>query len=113
MILTGMVQHGVRQGTESLQGMTSVERVIEYTELDQESVVEKKPPISWPQKGKISFKNMYLRYAPEAAPVLKNLNIEIEAGWKVGIVGRTGAGKSSLISALFRLSPIEGEILID
>ncbi|KAH8336344.1 hypothetical protein KR059_002930 [Drosophila kikkawai] len=114
MILTGMVQYGVRQVAESLQQMTSVERVLQYTELEQEAALsEKIPPQQWPTQGQVEFRNMSCRYDPNGSPVLKNLNLTIEAGWKVGIVGRTGAGKSSLIGALFRLAHIEGEILID
>ncbi|KAH8278513.1 hypothetical protein KR018_004323 [Drosophila ironensis] len=114
MILTGMVQYGVRQVAESLQQMTSVERVLQYTELEQEAAQsEKTPPSQWPTQGQVEFRNMNCRYDPNGTPVLKNLNLTIEAGWKVGIVGRTGAGKSSLIGALFRLAHIEGEILID
>ncbi|XP_043656868.1 ATP-binding cassette sub-family C member 4 [Drosophila teissieri] len=114
MILTGMVQYGVRQVAESLQQMTSVERVLQYTELEQEPALsEKSPPKQWPTRGQVEFRNMNCRYDPNGSPVLKNLNLTIEAGWKVGIVGRTGAGKSSLIGALFRLAHIEGEILID
>ncbi|XP_017091987.2 ATP-binding cassette sub-family C member 4 [Drosophila bipectinata] len=114
MILTGMVQYGVRQVAESLQQMTSVERVLQYTELEQEPALnEKTPPAQWPTSGQVEFRNMNCRYDPNGSPVLKNLNLTIEAGWKVGIVGRTGAGKSSLIGALFRLAHIEGEILID
>ncbi|KAH8383276.1 hypothetical protein KR009_007659 [Drosophila setifemur] len=114
MILTGMVQYGVRQVAESLQQMTSVERVLQYTELEQEAALsEKTPTAEWPTKGQVEFRNMNCRYDPNGSPVLKNLNLTIEAGWKVGIVGRTGAGKSSLIGALFRLAHIEGEILID
>ncbi|XP_016960247.1 ATP-binding cassette sub-family C member 4 [Drosophila biarmipes] len=114
MILTGMVQYGVRQVAESLQQMTSVERVLQYTELEQEPAQsEKIPPLLWPTRGQVEFRNMSCRYDPNGSPVLKNLNLTIEAGWKVGIVGRTGAGKSSLIGALFRLAHIEGEILID
>lgn len=113
MILTGMVQYGVRQVAESLQQMTSVERVLQYTELEQESEITKLPPSSWPTHGQVEFKDLSLRYDPNNPPVLKHLNITIEPSWKVGVVGRTGAGKSSLIGALFRLSNLEGDILVD
>lgn len=114
LVLTGMVQYGVRMCCESIQHMTSVERVLQYVDV----APERNPKTNaagekWPEKGRIKFVDMSLRYDENAAPVLKKLNIDIEPGWKVGVVGRTGAGKSSLISALFRLSPIEGSILID
>lgn len=113
LILVIMVQYGVKQGTEVISQMTSVERLIQFTSLPQEKKDGSNPPEDWPKKGKIVFKNLSLRYAEDMDPVLKNLNIVIKSGWKVGVVGRTGAGKSSLISALFRLAPIEGHILID
>ncbi|XP_050316874.1 ATP-binding cassette sub-family C member 4 [Bactrocera neohumeralis] len=113
MVLTGMVQYGVRQVAESLQQMTSVERVLEYTDLEQESVIKKQPPPTWPTHGQVEFKDLSLRYDPNNPPVLKHLNITIEPSWKVGVVGRTGAGKSSLIGALFRLSQLEGDIMVD
>ncbi|XP_034486870.1 multidrug resistance-associated protein 4-like isoform X2 [Drosophila innubila] len=115
ILLTGMVQYCVRQVAESLQQMTSVERVLEYTELEQESDVCDSPelPQNWPPNGKLEFRDMSLRYDPNGSAVLKHLSLTIEPGWKVGIVGRTGAGKSSLIGALFRLAYIEGGIYID
>ncbi|XP_055540970.1 probable multidrug resistance-associated protein lethal(2)03659 isoform X2 [Wyeomyia smithii] len=113
MILTGMVQYGIRQTAESMQQMTAVERVIQYTEVPSENNPPKVPPSDWPWKGQIEFQNMTLRYDCDGAPILKNLDLTIAPTWKVGIVGRTGAGKSSLIGALFRLAPIEGKILID
>ncbi|XP_001843089.2 probable multidrug resistance-associated protein lethal(2)03659 [Culex quinquefasciatus] len=113
MILTGMVQYGIRQTAESIQQMTSVERVIQYTELKSEADPPKIPPGDWPWKGQIEFRRMTLRYDKDGAAVLKDLDLTIAPAWKVGIVGRTGAGKSSLIGALFRLAPIEGKILID
>lgn len=117
LILTGMLQYGIMQMTEVVSQMTSVERVLEYTKIPSESALEsapdKKPPASWPQQGQITFQKMYLMYNTEDPPVLRNLSFTIQAMHKVGVVGRTGAGKSSLISALFRLAPIEGAILID
>ncbi|GLV41553.1 uncharacterized protein CBL_06782 [Carabus blaptoides fortunei] len=117
LILTGMLQHGMKQTAEVVNQMTSVERVLQYTQLEKEGPFEsdlgKKPPKEWPSQGLLEFKQVYLRHSPTDMPVLKNLSFRIKPGQKVGIVGRTGAGKSSLISALFRLAPTEGTICID
>lgn len=114
MSLTGMFQWGMRQWSELENTMTSVERVVEYTEIKQESEEEKKePPRTWPENGMIEFQSLYLRYATNEPYVLNNLTFKIKPKEKVGIVGRTGAGKSSLIAALFRLADIDGKILID
>lgn len=78
-----------------------------------ESAPGKKPNAEWPPEGKIEFKNVFLRYAPLEPPVLKNLSFVILPREKIGIVGRTGAGKSSLIQAVFRLAEIDGLIEID
>lgn len=87
LILTGMLQYGVRQSAEFVSQLTSVERILQYTKLDKEGPFEslpaKKPHRDWPQNGAIEFKNVTLRYIPEEAPVLKNLNISIKAGEKV------------------------------
>jgi ATP-binding cassette subfamily C (CFTR/MRP) protein 4 len=115
--LTGMFQWGMRQSAELENQMTSVERVLEYTNAPQEAALEsppeKKPSKDWPHKGQITFKNFYLRYSLDSPHVLKDLNIKIESMEKIGIVGRTGAGKSSLIGALFRLAVNEGSIFVD
>ena len=71
-------------------------------------------PSSWPSKGNLSFHNVSLRYRPQLEPALKSLSLEINGGEKIGIVGRTGSGKSTIMLALFRLvDPFEGIILID
>ncbi|KAM7344070.1 putative multidrug resistance-associated protein lethal(2)03659 isoform 2-T2 [Cochliomyia hominivorax] len=117
--MTGMVQWGMRQSAELETTMTSVERVVEYATIepegDLESQPDKKPPKTWPEEGKIQFANLSLRYNPDPKSdyVLKSLNFIIKPCEKVGIVGRTGAGKSSLINALFRLSYNDGAVLID
>ncbi|KAJ0181224.1 hypothetical protein K1T71_003309 [Dendrolimus kikuchii] len=117
MGLTGMFQWGMRQSTELENQMTSVERIQEYSTIESEPPLQSegknKPPPSWPEGGRVQFRNVFLYYSPEEPPVLKNLSLDIEPKEKVGIVGRTGAGKSSLINALFRLAKIDGKIIID
>ncbi|XP_066141645.1 ATP-binding cassette sub-family C member 4-like [Euwallacea fornicatus] len=117
LILTGMLQYGMKQSAETINQLTSVERVLQYTKLDNEGPFDtskrKLPVLPWPSFGRIQFRNVSLSYTDEDGPVLKNLNFIIQSGKKIGVVGRTGAGKSSLISALFRLAPIQGQVLID
>uniref|UniRef100_A0A1A9X4D6 Multidrug resistance-associated protein lethal(2)03659 n=1 Tax=Glossina brevipalpis TaxID=37001 RepID=A0A1A9X4D6_9MUSC len=119
MGMTGMVQWGMRQSAELENTMTSVERVVDYGTIQPEGELEtqsdKKPSQTWPEKGHIVLENLSLRYSPEpkSETVLKSLNLEIKPGEKIGIVGRTGAGKSSLINALFRLSYTDGSVIID
>ncbi|XP_017760874.1 PREDICTED: multidrug resistance-associated protein 4-like [Eufriesea mexicana] len=117
LIVIGTLQHGVKQSGEMMSNITSVERILQYTNLPKESPWTSKnpPPEDWPKYGQLILKNLSLKYNKDDPPVLKNLNVTIEPGWKVGVVGRTGAGKSSLISALFRLfaDGLEGEIKID
>lgn len=97
--------------------MTSVERVVEYTNLEPEPPleIENKKIISseWPSKGEIKFQNLSMRYSPKSHLTLRNLTFSIAPKEKIGIVGRTGAGKSSIIQALFRLAQNEGTIEID
>ena len=105
----------VRYYAETENLMTSVERVLEYTRLGSEPgyTIKTLPPKHWPCDGHVSFKNVYMRYYPGGPVVLKNLTFEIQPRNKLGIVGRTGDGKSSIISALLRMPEAEGEIFID
>ncbi|KAG5324821.1 L259 protein, partial [Pseudoatta argentina] len=115
--LTGRLHWCMRQSTEVENQMASVERILEYNKVASEppleSVPDKKPKSDWPQEGKIKFKNVSLRYAPLEPAVLKNLSFVIFPREKIGIVGRTGAGKSSVIQAVFRLADVDGLIEID
>uniref|UniRef100_A0A4W5PD84 Multidrug resistance-associated protein 4 n=1 Tax=Hucho hucho TaxID=62062 RepID=A0A4W5PD84_9TELE len=113
--LVGMFQWGVRQSAEVENMMTSVERVVEYTELESEAPWEtdKRPPPDWPRHGFITFDQVNFSYFSDSPLVLKNITAVFRSREKVGIVGRTGAGKSSLISALFRLAEPDGRISID
>ncbi|KAH8324496.1 hypothetical protein KR074_008725 [Drosophila pseudoananassae] len=119
MGMTGIVQWGMRQTADLENTMTVVERVVEYADIEPEGELEapadEKPPETWPEQGSILFEEICLRYVPDpkADNVLKSLSFAIKPREKVGIVGRTGAGKSSLINALFRLSYNDGSIIID
>ncbi|MCJ1426399.1 hypothetical protein MMC29_004302 [Sticta canariensis] len=99
------------------QNMNSVERVKEYLDVDQEApavVPETRPSGKWPSQGAIEFVNYSTRYRSGLELVLKNVSFSVRPGERVGIVGRTGAGKSSLALALFRgLEAEDGKILID
>ena len=108
-------QIAVRQYADAENLMTSVERVLEYTRLGSEPgyTIKTLPPKHWPCDGHVSFKNVYMRYYPGGPVVLKNLTFEIQPRNKLGIIGRTGDGKSSIISALLRMPEAEGEIFID
>ncbi|CAG5123107.1 unnamed protein product [Candidula unifasciata] len=97
--------------------IVSVERIMEYTTIDMEASWENtlyQSPIDWPSQGHVQVEALSLRYRDGLDLVLKAVSFEVQPGEKVGIVGRTGAGKSSLTLALFRLvEPVGGRILID
>lgn len=107
----------VRQTVEVETNIVSVERVLEYARLPREApevISKNRPKISWPAHGAVEFHNYSTRYRPELDLVLKNINLSIKAHEKIGVVGRTGAGKSSLTLALFRIiEPVTGNISID
>eukprot|EP00123_Amoebidium_parasiticum_P018424 comp24199_c0_seq1/m.44437 comp24199_c0_seq1/g.44437 ORF comp24199_c0_seq1/g.44437 comp24199_c0_seq1/m.44437 type:complete len:1466 (-) comp24199_c0_seq1:528-4925(-) len=107
----------VRMTSELETNIVAVERVAEYTEVAQEApavIPSNRPPPSWPTQGTVAFNKYSTRYRPGLDLVLKDINCDIRPGEKVGIVGRTGAGKSSLSLALFRLiEAAQGAIVID
>lgn len=107
----------VRQTVEVETNIVSVERVLEYARLPSEApeiISKHRPPVSWPQKGAVSFNGYSTRYREGLDLVLKNISLDIKSHEKIGVVGRTGAGKSSLTLALFRLiEPSHGDVTID
>ncbi|GMH35448.1 hypothetical protein BSKO_03316 [Bryopsis sp. KO-2023] len=116
--LTGALQWAVRQSAELENLMTSVERMLEYSHLEQEpprvSEGGGSPPPKWPSSGAITYENVTATYRSGLSPVLKDLKFEIPGGASVGVVGRTGSGKSSLMLTLYRLIDVNsGKISID
>ena len=126
----------VRSSTELETYMVATERIKEYSDLETEvshantqfwvvpscillvqapyEIEETAPSSLWPAQGTIEYSDYSTRYRPELDLVLKNLNISIRPCEKVGIVGRTGAGKSSMALSLFRIiEPTTGSIVID
>lgn len=111
-----MMTFFVRMYSDLENQMNSVERVNYYaTNLGEEAALhsdEVRP--SWPEKGRITFSDAHMRYRPGLPLVLNGLTMDIQGGERIGIVGRTGAGKSSIMSALFRLIELSsGTITID
>jgi ATP-binding cassette subfamily C (CFTR/MRP) protein 1 len=108
----------VRISVEVETNVVSVERVLDYTtNLDQEApdiVPENRPTASWPAKGAVEFDQYSMRYREGLKLVLKDIALSFKGGEKIGVVGRTGAGKSSLTLALFRIvEAAQGHISID
>ncbi|VEU23739.1 DEKNAAC104893 [Brettanomyces naardenensis] len=117
MNIANMLSMMLKSLTQVENEMNSVERLNYYaTELDQESayeIPERNPSPDWPQRGAISFRDVRMKYRPGLPYVLKGLTIDIKPGEKLGICGRTGAGKSTLMLCLYRLVEPEGNIYID
>ncbi|KAL2337977.1 hypothetical protein Fmac_012423 [Flemingia macrophylla] len=115
--LTGAQVFWTRWYCNLLNYLISVERINQFisTPAEPPAIVEdNRPPSSWPSKGRINLLSLEIRYRPNAPLVLKGITCTFTEGSRVGIVGRTGSGKSTLISALFRLvEPASGDILID
>ena len=105
-----MIQFTVRQLAEVENAMVSTERLHYYgTRLDEEAPLHLTPvPESWPQSGEIAFNEVQMRYREGLPLVLQGLNMTVAGGERIGIVGRTGAGKSSIMSTLFRLVELSG-----
>uniref|UniRef100_A0A667Y4G3 ATP-binding cassette, sub-family C (CFTR/MRP), member 2 n=1 Tax=Myripristis murdjan TaxID=586833 RepID=A0A667Y4G3_9TELE len=106
----------VRMTSELETNIVAVERVSEYTEIESEAewVTDIQPPEQWPDAGRLQFENYKVRYRPELDLVLHGITCDIDTTEKIGIVGRTGAGKSSLTNCLFRIiEAAEGRIFID
>ncbi|GJJ09853.1 hypothetical protein Clacol_004077 [Clathrus columnatus] len=108
----------VRQSAEVENNMNGVERIVYYAnEIEQDGEYERPnatPPPEWPANGTIEFKNVEMSYRPGLPTVLKGLTMSVKGGEKIGIVGRTGAGKSSIMTALFRLVELKsGSITVD
>ncbi|CAG9817707.1 unnamed protein product [Phaedon cochleariae] len=114
-LLCQRTQFAVRFTAEITNQLMSVERVLEYKgmEAEKQPLVPKVPSSSWPEKGFIEFQRVNFKYYEGGPVVLENVTFSIKECEKIGIVGRTGAGKSSLISAVLRLAQVEGTIKID
>jgi len=107
--VAGVLQIGLRQAVQTNVLMASVKRVQEYCHIPSEAPLElpedKNP--NWPQNGKITFSDVYMKYRENTDHIVKGLTFEARPGEKIGCIGRTGAGKSSIIQILFRMVEID------
>ncbi|KAE8383307.1 P-loop containing nucleoside triphosphate hydrolase protein [Aspergillus bertholletiae] len=108
------VSLALRQYANIEMNMNAIERVVEYTKIETEPQGGVDAPAAWPTEGRLEVNNLVVGYAPDLPPVLRGLSFVVESSQRVGVVGRTGASKSSLTLALFRLLEArQGQILID
>jgi ABC-type multidrug transport system fused ATPase/permease subunit len=110
LAIVQMLQFTIRQLAEVENNMNATERVHYYgTQLDEEAPLHLgQVNASWPEQGRIEFSNVHMRYRQGLPLVLQGLDMDVQGGERIGIVGRTGAGKSSIMSALFRITELSG-----
>ncbi|KAG0304127.1 hypothetical protein BGZ98_005900 [Dissophora globulifera] len=117
LMFTTTIVWVIRIYAENEMNLNSVERIAEYMNLDEEppAIIEgSRPPASWPYAGEIVVDHLTMKYTADAPSVIKDVSFTIKAGEKVGIVGRTGSGKSTFAISLFRfMDPVSGTITID
>ena len=115
MSILGSSPYSICMACEVESQMTSVERVMAYTKLPSEPGYDrqKTPPEDWPSQGAVSLRNVSMVYLDGGPCMLKDVNLDVKPNEKVAIVGRTGAGKSSLVAALLRMPDPQGQVLID
>lgn len=115
MSITGSLKWLVRNSCEMETSIVSVERIGEYSELPMEAAwtraenAQPRLPANWPTEGQITLERLSIRYRAGLEPVLKGISLDIRAGEKVGVIGRTGAGKSTITLALFRILEASAE----
>lgn len=111
---TASVLWALRRYSNVELNMNATERVLEYSAIEIESQEGADAPAAWPTEGRLEVTDLVVGYAPDLPPVLQGLSFTVENNQRVGVVGRTGAGKSSLTLALFRfLEAREGSIYVD
>jgi ATP-binding cassette subfamily C (CFTR/MRP) protein 1 len=114
LLVTGALNWAVRMVSELESSMNAIERVKHYSDTSAERWDGNTPHGAWPSTGKVEFRQLTLRYRPELPPVLERVSLQIQNGERIGIVGRTGAGKSTLVQTLFRIvEPPAGSVFID
>lgn len=117
--ITDYIQFALRQALMHIMQMASTARIQSYTQIEQEAALSLPADqaltdvLEWPMKGEVIFKNVHMRYRKNTDLILKGLTFNAKPGEKIGCVGRTGAGKSSIIQALFRMVEIDREIAPD
>ena len=110
--VTGLLQHALRQFSQMTISMSAIARMQAYLTIPQEPPLEDSnddllEKQGWPQKGEVEFNKVYMKYLPDSNHVINNLSFKVQAGHKIGCVGRTGAGKSTIIQLLYRMQEID------